>query len=162
MLIHLSHWETRRSIPVLEKEVGRWWIYNLNHSCTSSSEWNQRPRRLFFRSPKSGSHKGKDLGSTEDIDCVCQSNLWSLSLTRLAVWGRALSCKRMIPSDSIPGRFDFMAGSSTLSHQETNHTSLLFLCLPPFPMLDEHTLHYAHLQSNKETNVCTCAFSLSL
>ena len=39
------------------------------------------------------------------------------------------------------------------------HLSAL-LCLPPFPMLDEHTLHYAHLQSNKETTVWTCAFSL--
>ena len=29
-------------------------------------------------------------------------------------------------------------------------------------MLDEHTLHYAHLQSNKETNVLTCAFSLCI
>ena len=36
------------------------------------------------------------------------------------------------------------------------------LCLPPFPMLDEHTLHYAHLQSNKETTVWTCAFSLCM
>ena len=40
--------------------------------------------------------------------------------------GRALSCKRMIPSVSIPGRFDFMVRRNTLSHQETNHTSLLF------------------------------------
>ena len=32
----------------------------------------------------------------------------------------------MTPSDSIPGRFDFIACSSTLNHQETNHTSLLF------------------------------------
>ena len=36
------------------------------------------------------------------------------------------------------------------------------LCLPPFPMLDKHTLHYAHLQSNKETTVWTCAFSLCM
>ena len=44
--------------------------------------------------------------------------------------GRALSCKWMIPSDSTPGCFDFMARRSTLSHQETNHTSLLFFaCL---------------------------------
>ena len=39
------------------------------------------------------------------------------------------------------------------------HLSAL-LCLPPSPMLDEHTLHYAHLQSNKETTVWTDAFSL--
>ena len=41
------------------------------------------------------------------------------------------------------------------------HLSAL-LCLPPFPMLDEHTLHYAHLHSNKETTVWTCAFSLCM
>ena len=56
-----------------------------------------------------------------------QPNLWSLSLTRLTVWGRALLCKRMIPSDSIPGRFEFMA---CRSQQETDHTTLLFFaCL---------------------------------
>ena len=32
------------------------------------------------------------------------------------------------------------------------------LCLPPFPMLDEHILHQAHLKSNKETTVQTCTF----
>ena len=79
---------------------------------------------------------------------------------RLVVWGRALSCKRMIPSESIPRCFDFMAHHSTLSYQETKHTSLL--CLLPFPILDEHTLHYAHLQSNKETTVWTCVFSLCM
>ena len=36
-------------------------------------------------------------------------NLWCLSPTRLTVWGWALSCKRMVPSDSIPGCFDFVA-----------------------------------------------------
>ena len=56
---------------------------------------------------------------------VSQQNVWSLSLTRLAVWGRALSCKSLIPSDSIPRRFDSMARRSTLSHQETNPNSLL-------------------------------------
>ena len=34
--------------------------------------------------------------------------------------------------------------------------------LLPFPMLDEYTLHYDHLQSNKETTVWTCAFSLCM
>ena len=38
----------------------------------------------------------------------------------------------------------------------------VFLCLRPFAMLDEHTLHYAHLQSNKETTVRNCAFSLCM
>ena len=36
----------------------------------------------------------------------------------------------MIPSDNIRGRFDFIPHRSTLSQQETNHTSLLFFaCL---------------------------------
>ena len=34
------------------------------------------------------------------------------------------------------------------------------ICLPTFPMLDEHTLHYAHLQSNKETTLWASVFSL--
>ena len=52
--------------------------------------------------------------------------------------------------------------SQHLSHQGTNHTSLLFFAWLHFQMLDEHTLHYAHLQSNKETTVWTCAFSLCM
>ena len=36
------------------------------------------------------------------------------------------------------------------------------LFLPLFPMFDEHTLHYTHLQSNKETNMWSYAFSLCM
>ena len=36
------------------------------------------------------------------------------------------------------------------------------LCLSQLPMLYEHTLHYSHLQSNRKTNVWTCAFSLCM
>ena len=70
-----------------------------------------------------------------------RSNLWSLSLTKLAIWGWAF------------GRFDFMALRSTLSHLEMNQ------CVP---MLDEHTLHYAHPQSKKERTMWFCAFSLCM
>ena len=80
----------------------------------------------FFRLPKMCKSQGERSRLYGGYWSVSQPNLWSLSLTKLAVWGRALSCKRMIPSDSIPGCFDFMASRSTLSHQETNHTSLLF------------------------------------
>ena len=54
-------------------------------------------------------------------------------------------------------------GTSQQPHPPRNepHLSTL-LGLPPFPMLDEHTLHYTHLQSNKETTVWTCAFSLCM
>ena len=48
-----------------------------------------------------------------------------------------------------------------LPRNERNLSALF--CLPPFPMLDEHTLHYAHFQSNKETTVRTCCvFSLCM
>ena len=126
MLIHLSHCETRRSIPVLYKEVGRWCIHNLTHSCTSSSERNRRLRISFFRSQKMWKSQRERSGLYGGCWSVSQPNLWSFSLTRLAVWGRALSCRRMIPYDSIPGRYDFMARRNNLSHQETNHTFLFF------------------------------------
>ena len=94
------------------------------------AEWNQCLRMSFFRSPKMWKSQGEWSGLYGGCSTVSQPNLWSLSLTGLAVWGQALSFKRMIPSDSIPGRFDFMACRSTLSHQETNHAYLLsFACL---------------------------------
>ena len=81
---------------------------------------------VFFQVAKNVEVQGERSGLYGGYWSVFQPNLLSLSLTRLAVWGRALSCKRMIPSDTIPGRFDFIAYSSSLCHQETNHTSLLF------------------------------------
>ena len=51
--------------------------------------------------------------------------------------------------------------SSTISQQETNHTSLLFFACLHF-QCRTNTLHYAHLKSNKETTVWTCAFSLCM
>ena len=84
----------------------------------------------FFRSPKMWKSQGKIFGLYGRCWSVSHPNIWNLSLTRFAVWGRALWCKRMIPLDSITGRFDFMARHSYLSHQETNHSSLLFFaCL---------------------------------
>ena len=112
----------------------------------------------FYRSPKMWKSQGERSGLYGECWSVSQPNLWSLSLTRFTEWGRALSCKRIIPSDSIPGRFDFIARSSILSHEETNHTSLLFFTCLHFQCWT-NTL-YAYLQSNKETTVWTCAFSL--
>ena len=44
--------------------------------------------------------------------------------------GTGVIMQKVIPSDNIPRHFDFMARRSTLRHQETNHTSLLFFaCL---------------------------------
>ena len=103
------------------------------------------PRMSFFRSPKMWKSQGERFGLYGGCWSVSQSNLWSLSLTILAICGQELPYKRVIPSNSIPGCFDFMAHHTTLSHQETNHT-----------------LHSAHLQSNKETTVWTCTFSLCM
>ena len=90
----------------------------------------RRPRMSSFRPPKMWKSLGERSGFYGGCWSVSQSNLRNLFLTRLAVWGRALPCKRLIPSDSIPGRFDIMPRRSTLSHQETNHTCLLFFaCL---------------------------------
>ena len=86
----------------------------------------------FFRSPKMWKSRGERSGLYGGCLSVSQPNIWSLSLTKLAVQGTGVI---MIPSDSIQGHFDFMARSSTLSLQETNHTSLLFFASPSFPML---------------------------
>ena len=80
---------------------------------------------------------------------VSQPNLWSLSLIRLAVWGWALSCRRMILSNNIPKHFDCRVLQHPWPPRNQPHLSGL-LCLPPFPLLDEHTLHYTHLQSIKK------------
>ena len=71
-----------------------------------------------------------------------------------------LSSKRMIPSDSIPGYFDFMARRSTLSHQETNHISLFFLVCLHFQFWT-NTL-YTSLTSRTINNLLTCTFSLCM
>ena len=143
--------------------MGRSLIHNVTHPCTSSCEWNRRPRMSFFRSPKMWNSQGERTGLYGGCWSVSQSNLFSLSLTRLAVWGRALSCKRMIPSHSIQGRFDFMACSSTPSHQETNHASLLFFACIHF-QYSTNTL-YTTLTSraiNKQLCVSVCFHSACL
>ena len=112
-----------------------------------------------YRSPKLWKSQGDRSGLYERRWSVSQPNLRNLSLARLTVWEGALSCKRMIPSGSILGRFNFMARPSATKKRTT---PLALLCLPPFPMLDEHILHYARLQSNKGTTVWTCAFSLCM
>ena len=101
----------------------------LTYSCTSSSEWNRHPRMSFFMSPKMCKSQGEIFELYGGCWSVSHPILWSLSLTRLAV-DKALSSIRMIPSDRIPWWFDFITRRSTLSHQGTNHTPLLFFaCL---------------------------------
>ena len=103
---------------------------SLTHSLHFLVRMKPTSTNVFLQLTKKRKTQGERSELYGGCKSVSQSNLWRLYLTRLAVWGRALSCKRIIPSDSIPGRFDFMARRSTLSHQETNHTSLLFFaCL---------------------------------
>ena len=86
--------------------------------------------------------RGKDLGRTEDV-VVFPSQISEAYPS--SDWqygdGSYVSCKRMIPPDIIPGCFDLQPP------RNEPHLSVL-LCLSPFPMLDEHTLLYAHLHSN--------------
>ena len=53
--------------------------------------------------------------------------------------GRALSIKRIIPSESIPGHFDVGVSQHSQPPRNEPHLSAL-LCLPPFLMKDERTL----------------------
>ena len=92
---------------------------------------------------------------------VSQPNILSLSLTRLAVSGLALSCKRKILLDRIPGRFDFMARFVTLRHQESNHPSLRFFACLHFQCWTNTV--YSMLTSRAiRKQLCGPAFSLCI
>ena len=67
----------------------------------------------------------------------------------------------MISPDSIPGLFYFIACSSTLSHQETNHTSLLFFACLHFQSW-MNTLYTTLTSRAIKTIVWTSAFSLCM
>ena len=113
----------------------------------------------FFRSPKLWKSQGERSGLYGGCWSVSQQNILRLSFIRLVVWGRALSCSRMIPPDSISGRFDFMARRSILSHQETNNTSLLFFACLHFQCWT-NTLYTTLTSRAIKITMWTCAFSL--
>ena len=153
VLMHLFRWETRWSIPVLYKDVDRWWIHNFTHSYTSSSEWNRRPRMSSGRL-KCGSHEGNIWAVRRISKCFPTKSL-KLNPHQIGNMGTGITMQK---DDS---RAFWLYGASQHPQPPRNepHLSAL-LCLPPFSMLDEHTLHYAHLQSNKETSVWTSAFTM--
>ena len=73
----------------------------------------------------------------------------------------------MLKGDSVRqhSRVFSLYGTSQHPQPPRNEPQLtVLLCLPPFPILGEHTLlvHYANLHSNKETIVRTSAFSLCM
>ena len=111
----VSHWEARHSIPVLER--GRSLMDAQPHPLLHFLvRMKPTSTNVFLQVTKNVEATRGKIWAVQRIWSVSQPNFWSLSLTRLAVWGHTLSCKRMIPSDRIPGHFDFMACSSTLSH----------------------------------------------
>ena len=93
---------------------------------------------------------------------MLKPNLWKLIPHQIGSMG---TCVIMQKEDSIRRHSWVFLLYSTSQHPQPPrnepHLSAL-LYLPPFAMLDEHTLHYAHLQSNKETTVWTCEFSLCM
>ena len=94
-------------------------------SCTSSSKWNRCPQMSFFRSPKMWKSQGERSG--------LYGGCWmfpSLSPTRLAVWDGHYYANGWFRPTAFQG--DFMANRSTLNHQKTNHTSLLFFACRHF------------------------------
>ena len=115
--------------------------------------------KSFFMSQKMWKSQWEKSGLYGGCWGVSQPNLWSLSVTILAVCGRALSCKKDY-SVRQHSRAFWLYGSSQHPQPPRNEPYISVLCLHAFPMLNEHTLHYAHLQSNNETTVWICAFSL--
>ena len=113
----------------------------------------------FFRSPKMWKSHGKDLDCTENVEVLpsqiseaYHSPDWQYGCGRYHAKGR-------FRPTAFQGVLTLWCVSApSVTKQLTTLSALLWL--PPFPMLDEHTLHYTHLQSNKETTVWTCAFSL--
>ena len=117
-------------------------------------QMKQTSKNVFLHvAKKCGSHKGKDLGYTEDAEVFPSQISEAYPSPDWQLCGWALSCKRMIPSDSIPGRFDFMARRSTLIHQETNHTSLLFFACLHFQCWT-NTLYTAFTSRAIKTQLC--------
>ena len=116
----------------------------------------------FLRSPKMCKSQGERSGLYGGCRRVSQPNLWSLSLIKLTVgWSGVIMQKD--GSVRQHSKLFWLYGASQQPQPPRNEPHLYALLrLPPFPILDDHTSHYAHLQSNKETTVWTCAFSLGM
>ena len=108
----------------------------------------------FIRSPKCRSNKGKDLGSTEDVE------VFPSQISEAHLIGSIGTGVIMQKNDSVLQHSRALCRVAAPSATKKHLSALL--CLSPFPMLDEHTLHYVHLRNNKERIVWTCAFSLCM
>ena len=113
----------------------------------------------FLMSPKCGSQKGEDLGCMEDVEVFPSqiSEAYPSPDWQYGDWNyHAKGWFRPTAFQGVLTLWRVAAPSAT----EKRTTSLL--CLPPFLILDEDPLYYAHLQSNKEASVWTCAFLLCM
>ena len=112
----------------------------------------------FFRSPKLWKSQGKDLGCTEDVE-VFPSQISAYPSPDWQYGDGRYHAKELFHSTAFQGVLTYGVSQHLLPPRNEPRLSAI-LCLPSFPMLDEHILHNAHLQSNEETTAWTCAFSL--
>ena len=136
----------------LGDDVGRWWIHNLTHSCTFSSEWNRRPWISYFRSPKMWKSQRERSGLYEG--CFPAKSL-KLIPQQIGNMGTGVIMQKdfLVRQHS---RVFWLYGALQHTQPLRNEQDLsALLCLPPFPILDRYTLHYSHLKTNKNN----CAFS---
>ena len=96
---------------------------------------------------KCGSHKGKDLGCTEDVQVFPSQISEAYPSPDWQYGDRRYHAKGCLRPTAFQG---VLTLRRVPAPSATKKRTTALLCLPPFPMLDEHTLHYAHLQSNKE------------
>ena len=90
---------------------------------------------------------------------VSQPNLWSLSSPDWQYGDGRYHAKGWFRPTAFHGLLTLWLIAAPSVTKKRN-TPLCSSLLAPFPMLYEHTLHYTYLQSNKETIVWTCGFSL--
>ena len=146
MLIYLSHWETRRSIPVLHSLI------------------RMKLTNVFLQVAKKVEVTREKIWAVRIMLKRFPAKFLKLIPHQIGSMGTGiiiLSCKKMISFDRIPGSF-WLWRAPALSAAKNEQQLSALLCLPPSPILAEHTLHYAHLQRNKEISVVESTTMLSL
>ena len=106
---------------------------------------------IFLQVAKNVEERGKIWAVRRMLKCFPAKSLQSIH-HQIGSMG---TCVIMQKDDSVRqySRAFLLYGTSKYPQPPINEPHLSFLLwLPPFPMLDEHTLHYAHIQSNKGNN----------
>ena len=124
--------------------------HQLTHSWIFSSEWNRRDVHECLSSgrQKCERHKGKDVDCTEDVEVLPSqiseaypSTYWQYRDGRYHAKGRF----RPTEFQGVLTLLRVPAHSTT----KKRTTPLYSYLVTPLPKLEEQTLHYAHLHSNK-------------